>query len=125
MCFDINRTGFGHALQEVNFSQNSNESLIEESESKKKTKQSKTENKNPENSKIKYIYMFYNSNFKTNSGCARGVLEIRASRMYVCMHVCMYGHTCSKSVDQPDRVANPGRGRLNRENEYFPILVRA
>ena len=27
----------------------------------------------------------------------------------------MYGHTFSKSMDQPDKVANPARGRLNRE----------
>ena len=28
-------------------------------------------------------------------------------------------------MDQPDKVANPARGRLNRENEYFPVPVRA
>ena len=29
-------------------------------------------------------------------------------------HVCMYGHTYSKSVDQPGKVANPAaRGQLN------------
>ena len=26
----------------------------------------------------------------------------------------------SKSIDQPGKVANPARGQLNRENEYFP-----
>ena len=31
----------------------------------------------------------------------------------------MYGHTYSKSMDQPGKVANPARGQLNRENEYF------
>ena len=36
-----------------------------------------------------------------------------------------YGHTYSKSKDQPGKVANPARGQLNRENEYFPGLVRA
>ena len=36
-----------------------------------------------------------------------------------------YGHTHSKSKDQPGNVANPGRGQLNRENEYFPVPVRA
>ena len=30
--------------------------------------------------------------------------------------VCMYGHTYSKSIDQPGKVANPARGQLNREN---------
>ena len=37
----------------------------------------------------------------------------------------MYGHTYSKSMDQPCKVANPARGRLNRENEYFLVRVRA
>ena len=38
---------------------------------------------------------------------------------------CMYGHYIQKSMDQPGKVANPARGQLNRENEYFPVLVRA
>ena len=37
----------------------------------------------------------------------------------------MYGHTYSKSMDQPGKVANPARGQLNRQNEYFPVPVRA
>ena len=59
--------------------------------------------------------------------------------MYVCIYVCMYvcmdgwmdgwmdGHTHihAKSMDQPDKVANPARGQLNRENEHFPVPVRA
>ena len=28
----------------------------------------------------------------------------------------MYGHTYSKSMDQPGKVANPARGQMNREN---------
>ena len=39
--------------------------------------------------------------------------------------VCMHGHTYSKSMDQPGKVANPARGQLNRENEYLPVRVRA
>ena len=31
----------------------------------------------------------------------------------------------SKSMDQPGKVVNPARGQLNRENEYFPVRVRA
>ena len=31
-------------------------------------------------------------------------------------HRCMHGHTYSKSMDQPGKVANPARGQLNREN---------
>ena len=34
--------------------------------------------------------------------------------------VCMYGHTYTKSMDQPGKVANPARGQLNREDEYSP-----
>ena len=41
------------------------------------------------------------------------------------MYVCLYGHSYSKSMDQPGKVANPARGQLNRENEYFPVRVRA
>ena len=33
--------------------------------------------------------------------------------------------TCSKSKDQPGKVASPARSQLNRENEYFPARVRA
>ena len=36
----------------------------------------------------------------------------------------MYGHIhniYSKSIDQPDKVANPAGGQLNRENEDFPV----
>ena len=32
------------------------------------------------------------------------------------MDVCMYGHTYSKSMDQPGKVANPARGQLNRKS---------
>ena len=28
----------------------------------------------------------------------------------------LHGHTYSKSMDQPGKVANPARGKLNREN---------
>ena len=38
----------------------------------------------------------------------------------------MYGHTYSKSMGQPGKVANPERGQLNREKtKYFPSRVRA
>ena len=30
-----------------------------------------------------------------------------------------------KSMDQPGKVANPARGQLNRENEYFSVRVRS
>ena len=31
----------------------------------------------------------------------------------------MYGHTYSKSMDQPGKAANPARGQLNRKNEFY------
>ena len=31
--------------------------------------------------------------------------------------------TYSKSMDQPGKVANLARGKLNKENEYFPVPV--
>ena len=37
------------------------------------------------------------------------------------MYVCTY----SKSMDQPDKVANLARAQLNRENENFRVSVRA
>ena len=41
-------------------------------------------------------------------------------------YVCMYGHHIKQSMDQPGKVANPARGRLNRGNNiYFPVSVRA
>ena len=48
----------------------------------------------------------------------RGRIMLMIKYMYVCMYV--YGHTCSKSMDQPGKVANPARVQLNRENE-FPL----
>ena len=36
-----------------------------------------------------------------------------------------YGYAYSKSKDQPGKVANPARGQLNKENEYFHVPVRA
>ena len=40
--------------------------------------------------------------------------------IYVCMVI-----TYCKSKDQPGKVAIPARGQLNKENEYFPVSVRA
>ena len=38
---------------------------------------------------------------------------------------CMYGHHIKQEKDR-GTVANPARGQLNRENEYyFPVPVRA
>ena len=37
------------------------------------------------------------------------------------LHKSMYGHHIQQSMDQPGKVANPARGQLNTENEYFPL----
>ena len=53
--------------------------------------------------------------------------------IYVCMYVCMYMYVSvylciylccmvfiySKGKDQPGKVANPARGQLDRENDFF------
>ena len=49
-------------------------------------------------------------------------ISTSAGSMLVCMVIII---TYSKSMDQPGKVAIPARGQLNRENEYFPIRVRA
>ena len=41
------------------------------------------------------------------------------------LHELTYGHTHSKSMDPPGKVASPARGQLKRKNEYFPVRVRA
>ena len=40
-------------------------------------------------------------------------------------HECVAISYRKKSMDQPGKVANPARGQLNRENEYFSVPVRA
>ena len=42
----------------------------------------------------------------------------------VCMYDCMV-ITYSKGKGQLGKVADPARGQLKRENEYFPVLVGA
>ena len=37
----------------------------------------------------------------------------------------LYDHTYSKSMDQPGKVANPSRGQLKWEDEYFTVRVCA
>ena len=44
--------------------------------------------------------------------------------MCVCTYVCMV-ITYKQSTDQPGKVADFARGQLNRENEFFPVPVRA
>ena len=42
--------------------------------------------------------------------------------MYVCMYVCMIIKYNNSGVGI---IVNPARGQLNRENECFPVSVRA
>ena len=35
----------------------------------------------------------------------------------------MYGHTYSKSMDQPGKIDSSARGELNRKHEYFSFRV--
>ena len=51
--------------------------------------------------------------------------SVFSSSVLVYMCVCVYDHTYSKSMDQPGKVANPARGQLDRENEHFPVPIRA
>ena len=54
------------------------------------------------------------------------IVKWAKSVQYIPWLQCMYyGHTYSKSMDQPSKVANPARGQLNRDNEYFPVRVCA
>ena len=63
-----------------------------------------------------YINTKINTNINTNTN-----ININANintSMYVCMVI-----TCSKSMDQPGKVANPARGQLNRENVLILMLI--
>ena len=52
--------------------------------------------------------------------CACVVTGIRSKNMFG-----VFGdHILEQSMDQPGKVANPARGQLKRENEYFPASVR-
>ena len=41
------------------------------------------------------------------------------------MYVCMYGHHIEQSMYQLGKAVNPACDQLNRENEHFPVPVRA
>ena len=58
-------------------------------------------------------------NFNTLRGLARALSESALQLIYI-----WRGITHSKIKDPPGKVANPARGQLNRENEYFPVYVR-
>ena len=58
------------------------------------------------------------------SGLATNTLNVVVVVVVVVPDI-MYGHTYSKCMDQTCKVAHPARGQLNRENELFPVRVRA
>ena len=51
-----------------------------------------------------FIRLFFKS--------SQGLVYLKSGRLVLCM----YGHTYSKSMDQPGKVASPARGQLNRKN---------
>ena len=63
---------------------------------------------------IHYSFLLFFISTAINSIDARSLTQI-----------CMYGHTYSKGEDQPGKVVTPARGQLNRENDFFPVPVRA
>ena len=55
-------------------------------------------------------------------GCKNKKVVLKANKINIAgWQSILYGHTYSKSMDQPGEVANPARGRLNKEGEYFPV----
>ena len=61
---------------------------------------------------------------KTNTTIEKKIARIlysspSISPVLACLYVRMYGHTYSKSKDQPGKVANPACGSLNREKMIF------
>ena len=54
-------------------------------------------------------------------------LNLTGIKKSIIIPVCMCGHHEQQEKDQPGKVAaNPARGQLNRENEYFTVVpVRA
>ena len=49
----------------------------------------------------------------------------RALDICVCMYLCMVITYSRVWINRAIKVANPARGQRNRENEYFPVPVRA
>ena len=60
--------------------------------------------------------------------CKRSISQGNSDGNYLHRLLLSYIHiviTYSKGKDQPGKVANPARGQLDRENEFFPVPVRA
>ena len=60
---------------------------------------------------------------------SQGGINDTCYEMYICMYVCMCvlvcvcGHHISQRTDQPGKIANPTRGKLNREKRIFPCSL--
>ena len=55
-----------------------------------------------------------------------GVVEARSVDVKKTTDFSLNNNSIKKSsMDQPGKSANPARGQLYRENEYFPVLVHA
>ena len=61
---------------------------------------------------------YYDGDGNNNTYCCKNIVVLYA-KLNNTSYICMYGHTYSKSMDQPGKVANPARGQLNSENEYY------
>ena len=55
------------------------------------------------------VSMYERSHIKQESGSPRVCLLVSILTVYVCM----FGHTYSKSMDQPSKVANPAHSQLD------------
>ena len=54
--------------------------------------------------------------------------ECQGSTIFICSsgrRKCFLSHEAIEPNRSPGKVANPARGQLNRENEYFPVPIRA
>ena len=95
--------------------------------------------KNPSSQVLRYelVYIFkktesIQTRFSDRPHRPEGKMRRNASQRLVTIFIkcsntplVLYGHTYSKSMGQPGKVASPARGQLNRKNEYFPVRVRA
>ena len=56
--------------------------------------------------------------------CLCGVFDELRKVLHLCVSYDVWSHIY-QSMGQSGKVANPARGQLNRENQYFPVRVRA
>ena len=49
-----------------------------------------------------------------------GHVDVSEAARYTVVYMYVWSHIQQEYVDQPGKVANPVRGQLNSENQYFP-----